>query len=75
MPTHPAGVETPRSANHINPTSPNAPASSFSKASERPFGAALGLDAPEHPHPQKPNQYEHRHIEEQLFTVKVGPDN
>ena len=69
MPTRPGGVETPRSANSLNPTSPNAPASSFTNASARPFGAALGLDHPEGP--MKSEDFLSQREDEQLFTVKV----
>ena len=70
MPNRPGGVETPRSAHSLNPTSPDAPASSFTNASKRPFGAALGLDHAEVP--RKPDDFHAQNSEdEQLFTVKV----
>ncbi|RSH91000.1 phosphatidylcholine and lysophosphatidylcholine phospholipase [Saitozyma podzolica] len=64
------GVELPRSSLPIHKASGGPRTSTFADVDERPFGAALGLDAPVTP--GKAPSHSDQRVDETLFTVKPG---
>ena len=71
MPLHRSNFEAPRSSQSSHSTNTNRMAPTFSSVNGRPFGAALGLDAPDVPRSSASEAMPQ--ADEQLFTIKVEP--
>ena len=69
MPMHPSRFEASRSTQSNHSMSATRMQSTFANVNGRPFGAALGLDAPDLSR-SSPAEAEPQ-ADEQLFTIKV----